>query len=39
VACGQGQTLFLDIVYAQDGFFTGQQLVRIFGPGAGEQMG
>jgi len=39
VACGQGQTLFLDIVYAQDGFFTGQQLVRIFGLGAGEQMG
>jgi methionyl-tRNA formyltransferase len=38
VACGQGQTLFLDIVYAEDGFFTGQQLVRIFGLGAGEQM-
>ena len=39
VACGQGQTLFLDIVYAQDGFFTGQQLVKLFGLGAGEQMG
>lgn len=39
VACGQGQTLFLDIVYAQDGFFTGKQLVKLFGTGAGEQMG
>jgi methionyl-tRNA formyltransferase len=39
VACGQGQTLSLDIVYAQDGFFTGQQLVRVFGLGVGDRMG
>jgi methionyl-tRNA formyltransferase len=38
VACSQGQTLFLDIIYAQDGFFSGPQLVRIFGLAPGDAL-
>ncbi len=38
VACGQGETLFLDIIYAEDGFYSGCQLVKLFGLKAGEQM-
>lgn len=37
-ACGQGQTLLLDIAYAEDGFFTGQKLVKIFTLKAGDQL-
>lgn len=39
VACGEGGTLFLDIVCAEDGFFTGQTLVRLFGLRLGDRMG
>lgn len=39
VACGGGETLCLDIVYAEDGFFSGRQLARLFGLAAGERLG
>jgi methionyl-tRNA formyltransferase len=38
IACGEGQSLFLDIVYAEDGFFTGRQIAKLFGICAGDQM-
>lgn len=38
VSCGSGQTLFLDIICAEDGFFTGKQMVRIFGVRAGDAL-
>lgn len=31
VACGHGESLFLESVYAMDGFFTGRRLAKIFG--------
>lgn len=39
VACGDGRTLFLDIVYTGDGFYTGQHLVGLLGVRMGEQVG
>ncbi len=39
IACGDGGTLIADILYAEDGFFTGRQLVKLFGLRMGEQVG
>lgn len=39
VACGQGESLFLEIIYGMDGFFSGRRLARIFGLRPGDRMG
>ena len=38
VACGDGRTLFLDILYAEDGFFTGGSLAKLLAVHAGESV-
>jgi len=38
VVCGGGETLCVDIVYGMDGFFTGRQVVKIFGLRPGDRM-
>lgn len=38
VACGQGESLALEIIFATDGFFTGRRLARIFGLRPGDRM-
>lgn len=38
VVCAAGETLYIDIVYGADGFFTGSQLVKIFGLRQGDRM-
>lgn len=39
VVCGQGETVALEIIYAADGFFSGQRLAKIFGLRPGDRMG
>lgn len=38
VACGQGESLIIEIVYSMDGFFTGRRLVKIFGLRPGDRL-
>jgi methionyl-tRNA formyltransferase len=38
VACGQDETLFLNIVCSNDGFFSGRRLARVFGLGSGTRL-
>lgn len=38
VACGLEETVSVDIVYSEDGFFTGHRLVKIFGLRPGDRM-
>lgn len=39
VACGQGESLLLEIVYGMDGLFTGRRLARLFGLKPGDRLG
>lgn len=39
VACGQGESLYVEIVYAMDGFFSGKRLAKIFGLRPGDRLG
>lgn len=38
VACGRGESLFLELIYSNDGFFTGRRLARIFALQSGDLM-
>ena len=38
VTCGQDETLSVDLIYSNDGFFTGRRLARIFGLQPGDRM-
>ncbi len=38
VSCRGGETLFIDILYSEDGFFTGHRLVKTFGLRPGDRM-
>ena len=39
IACGQGESLVIEIIYAMDGFFSGKRLAKIFGLRPGDSLG